>query len=149
MKAIPMVWDQLLIARLAPTVVRKNNDSFVGFASDYPPRRLQHAVHPGVGIGIVVSALAGGFVVVAQNVPFIRERGQTDPDDRNPDQPAAGKVHPLGKRPAEHAESHAELPVVAKRAEERLARFGSHAARLNHGRHLRVFFRKGFPHLSM
>ena len=88
------------ISRLGIAVVDENDDPPVVLSPDNPSRRLKHAVHARVGVGVIEPASRLLLLIVfGKDIALVRERRYPRADDDAPDKATAGKVTPSEKLP--------------------------------------------------
>ena len=101
------------------SVVGKDHAAAVIGRADNSARRLKNSVHSGVGIGVIVAALAFVFVIISQNIALVGKPGESRSHDDRSDQQPSGQVNSLGERSPQHAKANAKLAaIVLKRRQK-------------------------------
>ena len=110
----------VFFARVA--IIDKNDHAPVLGSANDSSRRLQHGIHTGIGVGIIISALGSVFEIIADDVSLCRKTGESDTDDQRADQPASRQVNAFRKSSAEDAKSNSESPDVVLEEGKKLFR---------------------------
>ena len=84
------------------SVVKENNDAPILFASYNSSCSLQDLYHCGIGVGVVLSALASLFKIVSKDILLCGDLRKSRADNYSADKAFTTKVNALGKCTAEN-----------------------------------------------